>query len=147
MLEQTEKLGSVPRWFQLAAGLGILWNLIGVGSYLAQVTMSAEAIAALPEAQRAMIDATPAWLTGVYAMAVFTGLAGAVLLLLRRKLAGPILAASLGLILVQFGTSIFVLNAVAVMGAGALVLPSFIALVAIGLLILARHARRARWLK
>ena len=41
---------------------------MGVAAYLAQVRMSDAALTALPEAERALYESTPAWLTGAYAL-------------------------------------------------------------------------------
>ena len=59
--------------------------------------------ASLPIDQSAMWEATPPWIVGAYAVAVWVGLVGAVLLLMRRKLAEPLLLVSLLAVVVQFG--------------------------------------------
>ena len=59
-----------PKSFWIIAAIALVWNLMGVAAYLMQMTMSDEAIAALPEAQRALHESTPAWATGAYALAV-----------------------------------------------------------------------------
>ena len=71
-----------------SAGLALLFEAFGCCMYLAQVSADR---AALPLDQRAMWDATPTWMVAAYAIAVWVGLAGAALLLLRRKLAVPVL--------------------------------------------------------
>ena len=50
-----------------------------------------------------MWEATPPWMVAAYAIAVWVGLAGAALLLMRRKLAVPLLLVSLVAVVVQFG--------------------------------------------
>src|SRR5688572_32845688 len=90
---------AVPTWFWLAAGLALLFEATGCFMYLAQVSADR---ATLPLDQRAMWDATPAWMTAAYAVAVWVGLAGAALLLMRRKLAVPLLLVSLLAVVVQF---------------------------------------------
>jgi hypothetical protein len=66
---------------------GILWNLIGVGSYLAHVGMFGPEAAAPPPGAAPMPDA----ITAAFAIAVFSGLAGSVGLALLKRWAGPVL--------------------------------------------------------
>ena len=89
----------VPGWFNAVAMLALLFEAFGCWMYVVQVGADR---ATLPLDQRAMWDATPAWMTAAYAVAVWVGLAGAGLLLLRRKLAVPLLLVSLVAVIVQF---------------------------------------------
>lgn len=99
MDDQMTATTAVPTWFWLAAGLALLFEATGCFMYLAQVTADR---ATLPLDQRAMWDATPAWMVAAYAVAVWVGLAGAALLLMRRRLAVPLLLVSLLAVVVQF---------------------------------------------
>ena len=67
--------------------LGVLWNLIGVGSYLAHVGTFGPEAAAPPPGAAPMPDA----ITAAFAIAVFSGLAGSIGLLLLKRWAGPML--------------------------------------------------------
>ena len=82
----------VPGWFKFAAGASILFMLIGCAGYVMDVTSDP---ASLELDQRALMDARPTWQVAAYALAVWAGLAGAILLFLRRKLAEPVLLVSL----------------------------------------------------
>src|SRR6056297_3046586 len=73
-----------PGLYWTVAWVALVWNLIGVATYLGHVM--SEAGAAPP---------VPAWVTGAYALAVFGGTFGAVGLLLRRAWAVPLFAVSL----------------------------------------------------
>lgn len=77
---------TTPFW--VIAVLALIWNLMGVAAYLFQAFITDEMIAALPEEQQAefMIE-HPAWYTALFALAVFGGALGCVLLLARKKLA------------------------------------------------------------
>ena len=77
----------------------LAWEVIGCFMYLGQVTADR---ASLPLDQRAMWDATPTWMVAAYAIAVWVGLAGAILLLMRRRLALPLLLVSLIAVVIQF---------------------------------------------
>ncbi|MBA2771284.1 MAG: hypothetical protein H0U34_04600 [Sphingomonas sp.] len=79
-------------WYMAAAIASVLFMLIGCGGYLLEVTADPEA---LPIDQRTMMMARPTWMIAAYGVAVWVGLAGAVMLVLRRKLAQPLLLVSL----------------------------------------------------
>ena len=79
-------------WFWAGAIAVLVFMGIGVAGYLMTVTVDP---ATLPADQQAMLAAQPTWMIACYAIAVWSGLAGAVLLLLRRKLAVPVLLVSL----------------------------------------------------
>lgn len=133
-----------PRWFTLAA-LGVLaWELLGCAMYLMQVRVDP---AALPADQRAVWDATPPWVIGAYALAVWVGLAGAVALLLRRKLAEPLLLASLLAVAVQFSGLLLVPELRGLMSSDMLLLPFVILVLCFVIWGFARRARRRGWLR
>ena len=70
--------------FWIIAVLALLWNLMGVFQYLS-TTLWADAIKeALPPEQVALMDALPSWYSYVFAVAVFAGVIGSLLLLIRN---------------------------------------------------------------
>ena len=79
--------------FWLIGVVTLIWNAMGVMNYLMQ--MNPEAIADFPESHRAIIESRPAWATGGFAIAVFGGTIGCVLLLLRKSVATYVFIASL----------------------------------------------------
>ena len=72
---------------------GLAFNLMGCANLLSQ--MNADRVASMPEAYRAMVESRPAWATGAFAVAVFGGALGGVLLLLRKPVAFHAFIASL----------------------------------------------------
>jgi hypothetical protein len=137
-----------PTWYYVVAGVLTLWALIGCYSYLAQVTMSAADLAALPPAQRDMMAALPSWINAVYAIAVWSALAGAVCLLLRRKFARSAYLVSLVAIIVQFGWTLTALPIIQTMGfAEAAGFPIFIAVVGAISVWFAGKATTKGWLR
>jgi hypothetical protein len=139
--------GKLPAWFWAVAGVAVVWNLIGVGAYLAQVTMSEDALGALPEAQRQLVAATPAWVIGAFAIAVFAGLAGSLALSLRRGLATPILALSLVAVLAQTLYVFALSKTLAVMGASGAAMPVVVTVIAVALLWFSSMAKGKGWLR
>lgn len=134
-----------PAWFMIAAAIFLVWNLFGVMAYIMQVTMSPDAIAALPDEERLLIETTPAWATAAFAVAVNGGALGCLLLLLKRSLAGFFLQLSLAGVLVQMFHSFFMSQSYEVYGPGGMAMPVMIIAVAIYLVILAAIAKSNGW--
>ena len=100
---------------------------VGVLAWIMDARMDEAALNALPEGQRTLYANRPGWVFIVYAIAVFSGLAGALGLLLRKAWAVPALALSLAAAGIQFGYTFLVMDAARVLGpAQALPLPLLI---------------------
>lgn len=123
------------------AALGLAWNLLGCLNFIAQ--SNPETVAQMPEALRTTLAQRPASATAAFAVSAFGGAVGAILLLLRRRVAVQVLMLSLGATLV---TLIYVLT-------GTQGLPQLLSwtglqpLVALVLLWTARLAARSGWLR
>ncbi|MGH7452809.1 MAG: hypothetical protein ACRENG_15785 [bacterium] len=99
-----ETVGGVHWSFWIIGAVALIWNVGGVINYFMQ--MNADALAAMTEAQRAIIEGRPAWATGAFAIAVFGGALGGLLLLLRKSAAYYLFIASLlGVIVQNLGTA------------------------------------------
>ena len=144
MDEQTTPAAPVPAWFWVAAGLALLFEAFGCYMYLAQVTMDH---ASMPLDQRAMWDATPTWMVAAYAIAVWVGVVGALLLLLRRKLAVPVLLVSLVAVVVQFSGLFLVPQLRQTVPDTALVAPIVLIVSCYLIFQLARLANKRGWLR
>ncbi|MEX2126488.1 MAG: hypothetical protein WD795_21515 [Woeseia sp.] len=142
-----ESMDKPPRSFWIASGAALVWNLLGMMAYVMHVTMTNEAIAALPDAERMLYENTPAWATAAFATAVTAGTLGSVLLLLRKAWAVPVLIISLVAVLIQILHMVFMTSTMEVMGAQAAVMPILVALIAIFLVWYARGARTKGWLR
>jgi hypothetical protein len=82
----------IARWYMVAAVASLLFMIVGCAGYLLDVTMDPTAI---PLDQRALYEARPQWQVAAYGIAVWVGLVGTILLILRRRLAEPALLVSL----------------------------------------------------
>lgn len=71
--------------YWIAAGAGLLWNLGGCLNYIMQ--MNAETVGQMPELYQLIINTRPDWATAAFAIAVFGGAVGCILLLLRKRVA------------------------------------------------------------
>ena len=139
-------MGGAPRSFLVVGLVVLLWNLMGVSVYLMQVTMSAETLALLPEAERILMESLPAWATGAFAIAVFGGLLGCVGLLLKKAWSVPVFLVSLIAIVVQFAHWLFMTNSREVYGSEVFIMPALVTLVGAFLVWYSRGAKAKGWL-
>lgn len=137
----------VPSWYWIAAVLALLWNAFGCFQYITQVSMTADDLAKLTQAQQDLMAWQPPWLNGVFAVAVWSGLAGCVGLLMRKRWAVFLLALSVVAVAVMFGYILIASNAIRDMGfAGAAGFPIFIFVAALIIWWFARSSRAKGWL-
>ncbi len=94
-----ETVGGVHWSFWAIGAVTLIWNVMGVINFFVQ--MNADALASFPESHRAIIEGRPAWATGAFAIAVFGGALGCLLLLLRKRAAYYLFIASLLGVVVQ----------------------------------------------
>jgi len=79
--------------FWLIGAVALIWNVLGVVNFFVQ--MNPDMLAAYRESERAIIEGRPAWATAAFAVAVFGGALGCLLLLLRKSVAYYLFIASL----------------------------------------------------
>ena len=88
--------------FWIISITALLWNIMGVSAYLGQAYMTNEVLAALPGAEQAYYTNLPTWVTAAFALSVFSGTLGCIIMLLRKKLAIALFIISLVTVLLQF---------------------------------------------
>jgi hypothetical protein len=88
-----ETVGSVHWSFWVIGAIALIWNVLGGVNFFVQ--MNAAVVASFPETHRAIIEGRPLWATGGFALAVFGGALGCILLLLRKSAAFYLFIASL----------------------------------------------------
>ncbi|MEP9401602.1 hypothetical protein [Sphingomonas sp. VNH70] len=137
-----------PRWFRIVAVLLVLWGFAGIAAFYYHATMGDAALSTLTEYERRFYFARPGWFDWVYATATWSGLFGALALVVRRRIAAGLFALSLLAVAVQFGWVFAATDLIAVKGAPATVpFPLLIFVIALGQLALARHAVARGWLR
>ncbi len=101
----TEENVSSTHWsFWVVGAFALLWNGLGAVNYLMQV--NADTLAMYREAERAVIESRPAWATAGFAIAMFGGTLGSILLLLKKSAAFYVFIVSLlGVILTAIHTA------------------------------------------
>lgn len=80
--------------YWIIAIIALLWNGFGVKSYLDTAFKTESIWSELSAEQVAFMDSIPAWMTALFAIAVFSGLIGSICLLARKKWAVPLLVLS-----------------------------------------------------
>lgn len=132
----------VPTHLWLAGILALLWNAMGVFDYLATQMQWEFYMGQFTQAQLDYFYGFPAWVVAAWAVAVWTGLGGAVGLLMRRAWAGWAFALSLAgmavTTLYTFGLS----DGASVMGTSGVMFSIVIAVVAVFLYVYARRMTR-----
>ncbi|MBU2916320.1 hypothetical protein [Reichenbachiella agariperforans] len=142
---ETSENVKIPIWFWVVMILMLLWNLMGVGSFLYHALISDEALQAMPEAERDLYAKYPAWTYVAFALAVLGGTLGSIGLLLRASWSRMVLLVSLVAIVVQMYHSLFIAKSTEVYGPGAVVMPIMVVLVAVFLVWLAGYAQKRGW--
>jgi hypothetical protein len=84
-----------PRHLWAIGIIALLWNSIGAFDYLMTQTKNAAYMSAFPPEQLAFFYGLPVWVIAAWALAVWGGVLGSLLLLLRRRLAVPVFLVSL----------------------------------------------------
>ena len=133
-----------PVWFWIVAVLFLLWNGTGVFNYISQVTMSEEALAALDEQMRTMIETRPPWATASFAVAVWGGFLASILLLMRKSLATFLFVVSLIGVILNMVAGFFVSDAVA--NTFQTIFAFFVLAVSILCVLVSRSASRKGWI-
>ncbi len=145
-MSKTNESAKPTTVFWIIGILALVWNLMGVMTYLMSVTMSPESIAAMTEAERGIYTNIPAWATSAYAIAVFGGTIASVALLMRKSWALPLFVVSLVAILVQMGHALFGTKLLEVNGAATAAMPLLIIAIAVCLVFFSHSAKQNGWI-
>lgn len=143
----TNESTKLPAWFIVVAIIALIWNLLGVFAYLGEAFATPEMIEAMPEEQRNMIENRPAWATAAFALAVWGGFLGSLLLVLKRKLSQIVLTVSLLGVVVQMIYNLFIAESTVTYGPLQIVMAIMIPLIALGLVMMSKKGISHGWLK
>ena len=133
----------IAGWFMVAAVASVLFMGLGCVAYLSHVMTDPNS---LELDQRAAYLAEPAWVTGANAIAVWVGLAGAVLLVMKRKLAEATLGVSLAAVLIWLAGLLVVSPLRNSMSANDLIVALVVTALTWTIFWFARHSRQRGWL-
>lgn len=141
-----DKQIKIPTWFRVVAWITFAWYLLGVFQYLMQVTVGPEYLSRMTAAERDMFEKIPAWATAAFATGVFSGLLGAILLLIKRHEAKYLFYISLLAILVQMFHYLFISHAIDMYGPAAAFTPLMVILYGIFTIWFSAHAYKKSWI-
>lgn len=140
VFSSTPASGRAPYWFTAAALGGIAWNSFGAIQFVGSVTATKASLIAsgLTADQAAVMTGYPSWMTAAFAVGVFGGLAGSILLLLRRSAAAQVLMVSfLAYVALWVGDAVH--GIFAALGAPQILVLTVVVAIAAGLFMLSRH--------
>lgn len=108
-MEAPAAKSGVPWHLWVVGALAVLWNAFGCYDYVMSQIGGDEYLraAGMTDAHIAYFHSMPAWMTGVWAIGVWGGLLGGVLLLLRMKLAVWVFVASFAAYLLSLAYTYF----------------------------------------
>ena len=103
-IENRPVSSTTPSSFWVLVGLFLIWNLLGVFHYLTSVNATVENLVAqgMTIKQAEVFHNTPSYHYAVFALSVWSGLLGAVFLLLRKAWAATIFLFSAVMVIVSF---------------------------------------------
>jgi hypothetical protein len=140
---QATRAVRTPWHLWVIGAIALLWNAIGAFDYVMTQTKNAAYMAGFPPEQLAFFYAFPAWVVAAWAIAVWGGVLGAVLLLLRRGLAVWVFLISLVALVVTTFRNYVLANGLQVFADTAShVFTVVIIVIALGLLLYARAMRQ-----
>ena len=135
-----------PKWYKVVVIVALIWNLFGCMAVIMDLMIKPENAAKLSADQQTLYAARTTWSTLASLIAVLGGTIGSLGLVMRKTWSQIFLIASLiGLLVQNYGLFI-VVDGARLAGAGAVILQSFVLLIAVGLIMLYRSAVRKEWI-
>lgn len=125
----TTAQGRTPVHLWIVGVLALIWSAMGCVDYLLTVTSNQTYLAKMPADQIAYMNALPKWLTAMWAIGVWGGLAGSILLLMRSRYAVWAYALSLAGAVVGLGYQMFMTEQPASMKSGAMAIMPWVIIV------------------
>ena len=92
-----------PFWYWIISIIALIWNGLGVDGYLGQAYNTERYRSMFTPEQLETAANAPSWTMAAFAIAVFSGVLGAILLLLRKKWATNFWIISLIAVILQMG--------------------------------------------
>ena len=145
MKQQTKS--AVPLWYWVIAAVALLWNLLGCAFFGMELFAQEAVMESMTEPQKEWARSTPGWIYFVYGLAVSTGVAGSIGLLLRKGWTTLMFAISLVAVIVQMVYTMIIGGGLQVMGPSGLIMPSLVIGIAAALLWFSWFARSRSWFR
>ena len=133
-----------PRWYMAAAIAAVLFMAVGVAGFVMDLVNDPQS---LPADQRVLELARPMWKKVAYAVAVWTGLIGSLLLLVRKRPAEPILLISLVATVLTFVPYAVVPDVRAAIGQTDIIAAVVVVVLVALIYLFSRRAKQRGWLQ
>jgi hypothetical protein len=117
----------------MVGGFGVLWNSVGAFDYLMTQTRNESYMRQFTPEQLEYFYGFPTWVVAFWALAVWGGLLGTILLLLRKRSAVSVLLFSFLAMIVTSFQNFVLSNGIDVMGGAGVAFSGLIFLIALGL--------------
>ena len=144
MNEKTKS--QVPLWYWAIAVVALLWNLMGCAAFAMEIFAQEAMVESWTEEQKAWARSIPVWIFFVYGVAVTTGVAGSIGLLMRKSWSIALFAICLVAVILQMAYSMIIAGGFQVMGPTSAIMPALVIVVAAALLWFAWCAKCKNWI-
>jgi hypothetical protein len=134
----------VARWYMPGALAALIVMLAAAAMYVLHLTTNP---AALPLDERTVFEAEPLWVTSAFGIGAVVGVVAALMLVLRRKLAQPLMLISLVAMLTWLAGLLLVPGLRETITANDLAVAVLVAAVAWTIFWFARHSAQRGWLR
>jgi hypothetical protein len=136
----SDSITKAPRHLLIVGVLALLWNAVGAFDYVMTETRNSSYMSSFTADQLAYFNSFPKWAIATWALGVWGGVVGSLLLLLRRRTAVVVFAVSLFSAALTFIYNFGLSDGLKIMGgAGALIMPAVILLIGALLLLYSRR--------
>lgn len=143
MSEEQERNSERAPWHLWVIGvIALLWNAMGAVDYIMTMTKNETYMESFTPEQLAFFYGFPSWVVAAWAIAVWGGVLGVILLLVRKGLAVWVLLASLIAMVITAIHNFLMSNGAEIMGGVGVIFTIVIFLVACGLYFYARAMQR-----
>jgi hypothetical protein len=129
-----------PPYLLIVGVLALLWNAIGAFDYVMTETRNSSYMSSFTADQLAYFNSFPKWAIATWALGVWGGVIGSLLLIFRRRLAVVVFTVSLLSVALTFIYNFVLSDGLRIMGGtGALLMPRVILLIGALLLLYSRR--------
>ena len=140
--EQAVSNGGTPKHLWVIGIIALLWNAVGAFDYLMTQTRNEEYMAQFTPEQLEFFYGFPTWVHALWAIAVWGGVLGVILLLMRKALAVPVFLVSFVAMCLTAIQNFALSNGLEVMGQAGLIFTVVIFLIALGLWLYSRAMQK-----
>jgi len=137
----------IPAYFWVLATFFLLWNIMGVASFLMHTFISDESLALLPVAEQELYNSYPMWTIVAFGIAVLGGFLGSIGLLRKRKWSKLLFIISLFGIVPQMIHNVFFTKTLEVYGPEAALMPMMVVVFGAFLVWFADLGIKKSWLR